>query len=87
MSQRAWQELSPEDRVIFRTAARESSKYMRGQWQRWEEQSRKQTEEGGVTIINTIDRKPFEAATKAMRDGLRTDPRFRSLVERIEAVQ
>jgi tripartite ATP-independent transporter DctP family solute receptor len=87
MSQRAWQELSPEDRVIFRTAARDSSKYMRGQWQRWEEQSRKQTEEGGVTIINTIDRKPFEAATKAMRDGLRTDPRFRSLVERIEAVQ
>jgi tripartite ATP-independent transporter DctP family solute receptor len=87
MSQRAWQELSPEDRVIFRTAARESSKYMRGQWQRWEEQSRKQAEEAGVTIIGTIDRKPFEDATKPMRDGLRADPRFRSLIERIEAVQ
>jgi TRAP-type C4-dicarboxylate transport system substrate-binding protein len=87
MSQRAWQELSPEDRVIFRTAARDSSKYMREQWQRWEERSRKQAEEAGVTIISTIDRKPFEDATKPLRDGLRADPRFRSLIERIEAVQ
>jgi tripartite ATP-independent transporter DctP family solute receptor len=87
MSQRAWQELSPEDRTIFRTAARESSKYMRNQWQRWEEQSRRQAEEAGVTIISTIDRKPFEDATRPLRDRLRVDPRFRSLIERIEAVQ
>lgn len=87
MSQRAWQELSPEDRAIFRTAARDSSKYMRGHWQRWEERSRKQAEEAGVTIISAIDRKPFEDATKPLRDGLRADPRFRSLIERIEAVQ
>jgi tripartite ATP-independent transporter DctP family solute receptor len=87
MSQRAWQELSAEDRVTFRTAARESSMYMRVQWQRREEQSRRQAEEAGVTIINTIERKSLEDATKPLRYGLRADPRFRSLVERIEAVE
>jgi tripartite ATP-independent transporter DctP family solute receptor len=87
MSQRAWQELSAEDRVTFRTAARESSMYMRVQWQRREEQSRRQAEEAGVTIINTIERKSLEDATKPLRDGLRADPRFRSLIERIEAVE
>jgi tripartite ATP-independent transporter DctP family solute receptor len=86
MSQRAWQELSPEDRTIFRTAARDSSKYMRAQWQKWEEDSRRQAEESGVTIISTIDRKPFEDATKPLRDQLRADPKLRSLVERIEAM-
>jgi TRAP-type C4-dicarboxylate transport system substrate-binding protein len=87
MSQRAWQELSPEDRAIFREAARESSKYMREQWQSWETRSRQQAEEAGVTIIGTIDRKPFEDATKPLRDALRADPRLRSFIERIEAVQ
>jgi tripartite ATP-independent transporter DctP family solute receptor len=87
MSQRAWQELSPEDRIIFRTATRESSMYMRLQWQRREEQSRRQAEEAGVTIFSTVDRKPFEDATKPLRDGLRADPKFRSLIERIEALQ
>jgi tripartite ATP-independent transporter DctP family solute receptor len=87
MSLRAWQELSPEDRGIFRTATRESSMYMRVQWQRWEEQSRRQAEEAGITVISTIDRKPFEDATKPLREGLRADPRFRSLIERIEALQ
>src|SRR5215218_4355439 len=84
MSQRAWQELSADDRETFRTAARESSMYMRVQWQRWEEQSRRQAEAAGVTIISPIDRKPFEAAIKPLRDGLRADPKLRSLIERIE---
>ena len=59
---------------------------MRAQWQKWEEDSRRQAEESGVTIISTIDRKPFEDATKPLRDQLRADPKLRSLVERIEAM-
>jgi tripartite ATP-independent transporter DctP family solute receptor len=86
MSQRAWQELSADDRTIFLAAARDSSKYMREQWQGWEARARKQAEEAGVTIINTIDRKPFVDATKPVRDALSADPRLRSLIERIEAV-
>jgi tripartite ATP-independent transporter DctP family solute receptor len=87
MSRRAWQELSDPDRAIFRDAARESSRYMRQQWQSWEEQSRKQAVEGGTTIIEHIDRKPFEDATRPLRGEMRADPRFGPLIERIQAVQ
>jgi tripartite ATP-independent transporter DctP family solute receptor len=87
MSQRAWADLSTEDRMIFREAARESSRYMREQWLDWERRSERQAIEAGVTVISKINRKPFEDATKPLRDAMRSDPRYRSLIERIEAVQ
>jgi TRAP-type C4-dicarboxylate transport system substrate-binding protein len=87
MSLRAWQELSDADRAIFRGAARDSSRYMRAQWQSWEEQSKKQAADAGVTIIDKLDRKPFEDATGSLRDEMRADPRFGPLIERILAVQ
>lgn len=87
MSRRAWQELSEDDRKIFRDAARESSRYMRAQWLSWEDQSRKEAGGAGVTIIGNLDRKPFEAATEPLREEMHADPRFRSLIERIQAVQ
>ena len=85
ISRRAWDELSGEDREIFRGAARDSTRYMREQWQTWEQQSRKQGAGAGVTIIDSIDRKPFEAATAALRNNMRADPRFGPLIKRIEA--
>jgi len=60
---------------------------MRAQWQSWEEQSRKQAADAGVTIIDKFDRKPFEDATSPLRDAMRADPRFGPLIERILAVQ
>jgi tripartite ATP-independent transporter DctP family solute receptor len=86
MSRRAWEELTVEDRAIFRTAARESSRYMREQWQRWEQQSRKRAVDAGVTITDKIDRKAFEAVTAPLRDDMRKDPKFGSLIRRIEAL-
>ena len=87
MSRRAWQELSESDHAIFRAAARESSRYMREQWQSWEQRSRKQALEAGVTVIDNLDRRPFEDATRALREELRADPRFGALIARIQAVQ
>jgi tripartite ATP-independent transporter DctP family solute receptor len=87
MSQRAWDELSVQDRTIFRNAARQSSRYMREQWQDFEERSRKQAVDSGVTVIDRIDRTPFEQATQPLRDRLRGDPNFGSLIQRIEAVR
>jgi tripartite ATP-independent transporter DctP family solute receptor len=87
MSRRAWADLSPEDRTIFRAAAQESSKYMSQQWQAWEERSRQQAVAAGVKVISNIDRKPFEEATKPLRDELRADPRFARLIAQIEAVR
>jgi tripartite ATP-independent transporter DctP family solute receptor len=85
MSQRAWDELSTEDRAIFRAAARESGQYMRAQWRSWEQRSRKQAMDSGVSIIDAIDRKQFESATATLRDELRADPKLAPLLRRIEA--
>jgi tripartite ATP-independent transporter DctP family solute receptor len=87
MSRRAWQELSDADRAIFRAAARESTKYMREQWLSWEARSEKEAKDTGVTIIDNIDRRPFERATKPLRDELYADPKLRPLIDRIEAAQ
>jgi len=87
MSRRAWDILSSEDRTIFHNAARASADYMRRAWQRLDEQSRKQAAEGGVTIISEIDRRPFEDATKPLRDELRADPKLGSLIARIESAE
>jgi hypothetical protein len=38
-------------------------------------------------VISKINRQPFEDATKPLRDTMRADPRYRSLIERIEAVR
>jgi hypothetical protein len=53
---------------------------MKGAWQSLEEQARKGAAEAGVTIISDIDRKPFEDATKPLRDELRADPKLGSLI-------
>jgi tripartite ATP-independent transporter DctP family solute receptor len=87
MSLRAWADLSTEDRMIFREAAKQSSRYMREQWLDWEKRSQRQAIESGVTVVSDVNRKPFEDATKPLRDTMRADPRFRSLIERIEAVR
>lgn len=87
MNRRAWQDLSPDDQAIFRAAARESSKYMRATWQSWEERSRKQAEEAGATIFDSVDRKPFEDATRALRREMHADPKLGPLIDRIEAVR
>jgi tripartite ATP-independent transporter DctP family solute receptor len=87
MSLRAWAELSAEDRMIFREAARQSSQFMREQWLDWEKRSERQAIESGVTVIDNVNRKPFEDATRPLRDAMRADPKYRSLIERIEAVR
>jgi tripartite ATP-independent transporter DctP family solute receptor len=87
MSRRAWQELSESERTIFRTAARDSSRFMRQQWQSWEQRSRKQALEAGVTVIDDLDRKPFEDATRPLRDEMRANPRFGPLIARIQGTQ
>jgi TRAP-type C4-dicarboxylate transport system substrate-binding protein len=87
MSRRAWEELSPDERAIFRGAAIESTRYMREQWLSWEQQSRQRAASMGVTIVDQIDRKAFEAATAPLRDEMRKDSRFGPLLKRIEAAQ
>jgi tripartite ATP-independent transporter DctP family solute receptor len=87
MSQRAWESLSPEDRRLFREAARDSTRSMRAQWQDWERRSREQAEKSGNQIVRTVDKQPFEAAMKVIYDEALRDPKLRQLVDRIRQAQ
>jgi tripartite ATP-independent transporter DctP family solute receptor len=86
MSWKAWASLSPEDRVIFREAALQSSRFMRERWRDLEEKSRQQAEGAGVTIVTNFDRKPFEAAMGPIYEKIRRDPAAAALIERIRKV-
>jgi tripartite ATP-independent transporter DctP family solute receptor len=83
MSEKAWGSLSPEDQQIFREAARESSRFMREQWRLWEERSKREAQLGGVTVAEDVDRNAFERAMSGIYDRFLTDPKIKSLVDRI----
>jgi tripartite ATP-independent transporter DctP family solute receptor len=86
MSWKAWASLSPEDRVIFREAAAQSSRFMRETWRDLEEKSRQRAEGAGVTIVSDFDRMPFEAAVSPIYEKIRRDPAAAALIERIRTV-
>ena len=86
MSWKAWASLSPAERVIFREAAMQSSRFMRERWRDLEEKSRQQAEGAGVTIVSDFDRKPFEAAMSPIYEKIRCDPAAAALIERIRTV-
>jgi tripartite ATP-independent transporter DctP family solute receptor len=83
MSMKAWRSLDPADQNIFRSAARDSSIYLRGQWKNWEASFRKQALDLGVTVTE-IDRKPLEAALTGLYTKVLTDSHSKHLVEAIQ---
>lgn len=87
MSKKAWDGLSPADRAIFKDVARESAKFMRRQWEAWEEQARNVAESNGVKVISEFDRTPFVEATRPIYDRVLSDQASRDLVDRIRQVQ
>jgi tripartite ATP-independent transporter DctP family solute receptor len=87
MSRRAWDELSAEDRGIFRDAARESSLFMRQTWSAWEQRSRREAQEVQTVVTADFDRAPFEAAMGGVFAKAALDPEVHDLVERIRQVR
>jgi tripartite ATP-independent transporter DctP family solute receptor len=87
MSMRAWQNLSPEDRTIFREAARESNRLMREKWQALEKQSEREAHAAGVRVVSKFDRKPFEVAMRGVYMRASRDPALKRLIEQIQQVQ
>jgi TRAP-type C4-dicarboxylate transport system substrate-binding protein len=83
MSMKAWRSLDPADQNIFRSAARDSSIYLRGQWKNWEANFRKQALDLAVTVTE-IDRKPLEAALTGLYAKVLTDSHSKHLVEAIQ---
>jgi tripartite ATP-independent transporter DctP family solute receptor len=87
MSLKAWESLSPDDRKIFRQAARESSRFMRTLWLALEKKSRSEAEAAGVVVISKFDRKPFEDAMTSLYVKASEDPSMARLIQRIRQVQ
>jgi tripartite ATP-independent transporter DctP family solute receptor len=87
MSQKAWESLSGEDRTIFREAAIRSGHFMHDKCKDLEQQSRRQAEAEGVTIVTDFDRKPFEAAMAGIYRKAQRDPAVAELIERIRKVE
>ncbi len=87
ISLKAWQSLSVDDRKIFKEAALRSGQFMREKWRDLEEQSQRQAQAAGVTIIRDVDRKPFEDAMAPIYAKAAQDPAAAALIERIRKVE
>jgi tripartite ATP-independent transporter DctP family solute receptor len=87
MSRKAWDELSAEDRAIFRDAALQSRSFMREKWAELEQRSIQQVQAAGVSVIAQFDRKPFEAAMAPLYHKAQHDPTVAKLIERIREVE
>jgi tripartite ATP-independent transporter DctP family solute receptor len=87
MSRKAWESLSADDRKLFREAATQSNLFMREKWKDLEQQSRRQAEAAGVTIVTDFDRKPFETAMAGIYAKAQRDPAAARLIERIRKVE
>jgi tripartite ATP-independent transporter DctP family solute receptor len=87
MSRKAWESLSADDKKLFREAALQSNLFMREKWKDLEQQSRRQAETAGVTIVTDFDRKPFETAMSGIYAKAQRDPAAARLIERIRKVE
>src|SRR4051812_19376339 len=87
MSRKAWESLSPDERKLFREAAQRSNLFMREKWKDLEQQSRRQAEAAGVTIVTEFDRKAFEAAMAGIYAKAQRNPATAALIARIRKVE
>jgi tripartite ATP-independent transporter DctP family solute receptor len=87
MSRKAWESLSPDERKLFREAAQQSSRFMREKWKELEQQSRRQAEAAGVTIVSDFDRNGFEAAMAGIYAKAQRNPATAALIARIRKVE
>jgi tripartite ATP-independent transporter DctP family solute receptor len=87
MSRKAWESLSPDERKLFREAAQRSNLFMREKWKELEQQSRRQAEAAGVTIVTEFDRKAFEAAMAGIYAKVQRNPANAALIARIRKVE
>jgi tripartite ATP-independent transporter DctP family solute receptor len=83
MSRKAWDSLSAQDQATFREAAQESGRFMRQQWKSWEERSRQQAQQAGCVVVSDFDKRPFMDAMAEIYHKFVSDPRLKSLVDRI----
>jgi TRAP-type C4-dicarboxylate transport system substrate-binding protein len=83
-SRKSWDALSKDDQALIRNFAREAQAEERVFWADYGKQAMDKARAGGVQIVETIDKQPFQDAVKPVWD--KYGPRFSELVKRIQAV-
>lgn len=87
VNKQRWDRLSPADREIVRTAAREASALQRQLWAEREKQSRERVIAAGVTVTDIQDRTPFARLMEPIYAKYAATPNLKALVEQIRATQ
>lgn len=84
-SQRVWDTLTPDDKAIIRTAARDSVAYYRRLWDDHEAAARRTAEAAGVLTVSDIDYKGFAATLVPLHATAVSDARLKAMIDRINA--
>jgi len=82
-SRKTWDTLSKDDQALIQKFAREAQAEERVLWAAYEQQAMDKARAGGVQIVETIDKQPFQDAVKPVWD--KYGPRFAELIKRIQA--
>src|SRR5579872_6086142 len=82
-SRKTWDSLSKDDQTLIRNFSREAQAEERAFWADYEKQAMEKASAGGVQIVETIDKQPFQDAVKPVWD--KYGPRFSELIKRIQA--
>ena len=85
MSSKAWENLSAEDREIFQTAARESSKFMSDQLKTWTGSLKGLL--GDKVQVVKFDREQLKQALTPLYDKVLLDSRTKAFVEAVRQIE
>jgi tripartite ATP-independent transporter DctP family solute receptor len=83
-SKKSWDSLSKDDQALIKKFAGEAQAEERVLWKQYEKEAMDKARAGGVQIVETIDKQPFQDAVKPVWD--KYGPRFSELIKRIQAV-
>jgi tripartite ATP-independent transporter DctP family solute receptor len=82
-SRRTWDTLSKDDQALIKKSAREAQAEERVLWAAYEKEAMDKARAGGVQIVETIDKAPFQNAVKPVWE--KYGPRFAELIKRVQA--
>lgn len=86
MSMHRWQQLTVEQQILIRRAAKASVPFMRDRWDERVSTSKSKALEAGVHVVEIEDLEPFVAAMQLVYERTVTSERMRDWLERIRAV-
>ena len=84
-SKKSWESLSKDDQALIMKLSKEAQQEQRKLWYEREEESLKKIKEAGAQVNDVADRKPFQAAVKAVWD--KYGAQHAALIQRIQDVK